>query len=151
VSSLAKYRSGFPLNITNGGVYPTNYLSAALAVLRPTSTMPESGVGYDQTGSPSMFRNTNATQAFMGQYPGTVGTRGILRGPQFFNMDLSVSKIFTVKENHRVQFRAEAFNVLNKVNFNNPTTLSLQNPSTFGQLTSAQDQRVMQFALRYEF
>jgi hypothetical protein len=152
VSSLVKYRSGMPVNITNGGVYPTNYLSAALAVLRPGTPMPANGVGFDQSGNPSVFRNTNASQAFMGQYPGTVGTRGIIRGPQFFNLDMSISKTFPLKwEHQRVQFRAEAFNALNKVNFNNPTTLSLANPSTFGQLTSAQDPRVMQFALRYEF
>ena len=151
LSSLVKFRSGLPLNISNGGVYPTNYLSAALAVLRPGMDMPANGVGYDQTGNPSMFRDTGAYQSFMGQYPGTVGTRGILRGPQFFNMDLSISKTFQVTENQRVQFRAEAFNALNKVNFNSPTTLSLANPSTFGQLSSAQDPRVMQFGLRYEF
>jgi hypothetical protein len=87
----------------------------------------------------------------MGQYPGTVGTRGIIRGPEFFNLDLSISKTFLLKESHRVQFRAEAFNALNKVNFNSPNSLSLANPSTFGQVTSAQDPRVMQFALRYEF
>ena len=151
LSSLVKYRSGLPLNISNGGVYPTNYLSAALAVLRPGTEMPENGVGYDQTGNPSLFRNTNAYQSFMGQYPGTVGTRGIVRGPEFFNLDLSISKTFLLKESHRVQFRAEAFNALNKVNFNSPNSLSLANPSTFGQLTSSQDPRVMQFALRYEF
>jgi hypothetical protein len=152
VSSLVKYRSGLPVNITNGGVYPTNYLNAALAVLRPGATMPETGVGYDQTGNPSIFRNTNAYQSFMGQYPGTVGTRGIIRGPELFNLDLAISKTFPMRwEDHRVQFRAEAFNVLNKVNFNNPSALSLANTSTFGQITAAQDPRVMQFALRYEF
>jgi hypothetical protein len=114
-------------------------------------TMPETGVGYDQTGNPSLFRNTNAYQSFMGQYPGTVGTRGIVRGPGFFNLDLSISKTFTLHENHRMQFRAEAFNALNKVNFNAPNSLSLANPSTFGQITSAGDPRIMQFALRYEF
>jgi hypothetical protein len=36
------------------------------------------------------------------------------------------------------------------VNFNNPT-LSLANPGTFGEITSANDARVIQFALRYEF
>ena len=120
--------------------------------LRPGTSLPENGVGYDQSGNPSLFRNTNVYQAFMGQYPGTVGTRGIVRGPQFFNLDMSLSKSFPLKwEHQRIQFRAEAFNALNKVNFNNPTTLSLANPSTFGQLTSALDPRVMQFALRYEF
>jgi hypothetical protein len=151
VSSLVKYRSGLPYNISNGGVYPTNYLSAALAVLRPGVDMPANGVGYDQTGAPSLFRNTNAYQSFMGQYPGTVGTRGIVRGPGFFNLDVSISKTFTLHENHRMQFRAEAFNALNKVNFNAPNSLSLANPSTFGQITSASDPRIMQFALRYEF
>src|SRR5262249_31984283 len=129
-------------------------LNAALVVLRPGTPMPPNGVGFDQTGNPSLFRNTNAAQAFMGQYPGTVGTRGILLGPQFFNLDLAISKTFPLKwEQHRIQFRAEAFNALNKVNFNlsNPTTLTLANPATFGQLTSAQDPRVVQFALRYEF
>jgi len=61
-------------------------------------------------------------------------------------------------ERQRIQFRAEAFNVLNNVNFDNPSnfttataTLTLASPSTFGQLTSAAAARVMQFALRYEF
>jgi hypothetical protein len=152
LSSLAKYRSGMPLNITNSGVFPTNYLNAALAVVRPGTAIPENGVDYDQTGTPSLFRNTNASQAFMGQYPGTVGTRGIVRGPQFFNLDLAVSKSFPLKwEGQHILFRAEAFNALNKVNFNNPTTLRLDQPAIFGQLSSAADPRVMQFALRYEF
>lgn len=151
ISMLTKYRSGLPYDISNGGVYPTNYLSSAIAVLRPGAAMPENGVGYNQNGNPSLFRNTNATQSFMGQYPGTVGTRGIVRGPQYFNLDLSLSKTFTLPmEGHRVQFRAEAFNALNTVNFSSPA-LSLANPSTFGQFSTAGDARVVQFGLRYEF
>ncbi len=151
VSSLLKYRSGLPLNITNGGIFPTNYLSSALAVLRAGATMPVTGVGYDQTGTPSIFRSTTALSSFMGQYPGTVGVRNIVRGPGFFTTDLALTKTFPIAEHHSIQFRAEAFNALNNVNFNNPTTLSLANPSTFGQLTSSGDARVMQFALRYQF
>ncbi len=159
VSSLMKYRGGQPLSIQNGGVYPTNYLVSAISVLRPRTPMPANGVGYDQTGAPSLFRNTNAYQSFMGQYPGTVGTRDIIRGPGFTNVDLAVSKFFLLPwERQRIQFRAEAFNVFNNVNFDNPSnftaataTLSLASPGTFGQLTSAAAARVMQFALRYEF
>jgi hypothetical protein len=56
--------------------------------------------------------------------------------------------------------RAEAFNAFNNVNFlatapNGATTgnisISLANPTTFGELATAADARVMQFALRYEF
>jgi Carboxypeptidase regulatory-like domain len=152
VSSLIKYRSGMPLNISNGGVYPTNYLNAALVVVRPGMSMPANGVGYDQTGTPSLFRNTNATQSFMGQYPGSIGTRNILRGAPFKGLDLAVSKSFPMPwEHQRIQFRAEAFNALNNVNFNDPSSITLSSPSTFGQFSSAQPPRVMQFALRYEF
>ena len=107
--------------------------------------------------------------AFVGQYPGTVGTRGILRGPSFFNTDLAVSKSFRLPwEGQRVAFRAEAFNAFNNVQFGNPNTttgLSLANPGTFGEIyrlrrghagtsTTVGTQagpRVMQLALRYEF
>jgi hypothetical protein len=151
LSMLGKYRSGLVTNLTNSGVYPTNYLSSALAVLRPNKEMPENGVGYNQNGNPSLFRNTNAYQSFMSQYPGQVGTRGIVRGAPFLNVDLSLSKTFMMPiEGHRMQFRAEAFNAFNTVNFSDPVT-SLSSPSTFGQFQQGGDPRVMQFGLRYEF
>ncbi|MBL0160379.1 MAG: carboxypeptidase regulatory-like domain-containing protein [Bryobacterales bacterium] len=155
VSTLVTYRSGPPLNLSNGGVYPTNYLNSALAVLRPGATMPSNQVGYNQLGNPSLFSTTTAVTSFQGQYPGTVGTRGIIRGAGVTNMDLSASKYFLLPwEGHRVQLRAEAFNALNNVNFLNSGTapiLSLANPGTFGQFNAAADARVVQFALRYEF
>jgi hypothetical protein len=49
-----------------------------------------------------------------------------------------------------LQFRAEAFNAFNNVNFFNPS-LALTNPLTFGEFQSVSDPRTMQFALRYEF
>jgi hypothetical protein len=151
ISSLVTVRTGTPVNITNGGVYPTNYLNAALGMLRPGKTLPTSAA-FDQTGSPSIFANTNATQSFMGQYPGSVGTRAIVRRPAFYNTDISVSKLFKLPfEGHTLQFRAEGFNAFNNVNFTGTPQLSLATPTTFGQITSSADARVMQFALRYEF
>jgi hypothetical protein len=93
--------------------------------------------------------------SFVGGYPGAVGTRGILRGPGFFNNDMAVSKYFNLpKEGHRIQLRAEAFNAFNNVQWNNPAP-SLATPTTFGEITSAGTAslpaRVMQFALRYQF
>ena len=34
---------------------------------------------YDQTGAPSIFSSTTAVTSFIGQYPGTVGNRNIVR------------------------------------------------------------------------
>jgi hypothetical protein len=120
-------------------------------MLRPGKTLPTSAA-FDQTGSPSIFANTNATQSFMGQYPGSVGTRAIVRRPAFYNTDISVSKLFKLPfEGHTLQFRAEGFNAFNNVNFTGTPQLSLATPTTFGQITSSADARVMQFALRYEF
>ena len=149
---LWRYRSGLPLSIASGGQYPTNYLNSALAIVRPGSSLPENGAGYNQNGNPSLFRTTNAaTTAFVQQYPGATGTRGIIRGAAMSNFDLSLGKFFTLPfEGHRIQIRAEAFNAFNNVNFTT-ASLNLANPSTFGQFTNVTAPRVIQFALRYEF
>ena len=149
---LWRFRSGLPVNISAGGLYPTNYLSSALVVLKPGAVMPENGVGYNQNGNPSLFRTTNAaTTPFMAQYPGGTGTRAIMRGAAMSNFDISLGKYFTLPfEGHRIQVRAEAFNAFNNVNFTT-ANLSLASPSSFGQFTGVMAPRVMQFALRYEF
>jgi hypothetical protein len=117
--------------------------------------MPATGSGFNENGQPSIFRQTKDVSAFMGQYPGTVGTRNMVRGPGVRNFDLSAAKTFGLPfEGHRVQLRAEAFNAFNNVNFSDASadiTLSLNTPGTFGQISRAEDARVMQFALRYEF
>src|SRR5262249_6006 len=45
-----------------------------------------------------------------------------LRNHYIDNLDLSVFKVFQVRESLRVQFRAEAFNSLNRVRFASPNT-----------------------------
>jgi hypothetical protein len=72
--------------------------------------------------------------------------RGLISGPAFNSTDFSVLKDFKFRESLGLQFRTEMFNVLNQVNFNNPDTT--QTDSSFGQITSAQDGRVIQFALK---
>jgi hypothetical protein len=60
-----------------------------------------------------------------------------------------VSRAFRFGETQRVEVRAEAFNVTNSLRMSNPS--SGLNSATFGQVTSAQDPRIMQFALKYVF
>jgi hypothetical protein len=151
VSLLGTLRTGTPANISNAGLYPTNYLTSALGILKPGATMPGNFVQTDEKGIPSIFGSTTAATSFVGQDPGTVGTRGIVRVPGSVNFDASISKSFKMPfEGHRVSIRGEAFNAFNHVNFITPN-LSLATPATFGELTNTAAARVMQFALRYEF
>jgi hypothetical protein len=150
ISMLSRFRTGLPSTISYGGLYPTNYLTSAIAIVKPGATS-QSSVGYDQNGAPSIFRSTTAAANYIEQYPGATGTRGIVRLAPMTNFDLAVGKSFAMPwEGHRVQFRAEAFNAFNNVNFYNPN-LSLSSSTVFGEFQNATPPRVMQFALRYEF
>jgi hypothetical protein len=151
VNSIIRYRTGLPTTITNGGIYPTNYLNAAIAIVKPGANASPGGQTFNQNGNPAVFGATTEYQNYIGQYPGLTGTRAIARLADMINFDLALSKAFSLPwENHKVLFRAEAFNAFNNVNFFNPS-LSLANPATFGEYQSAMAPRVFQFALRYEF
>jgi hypothetical protein len=77
------------------------------------------------------------------------------RGPGFFNIDASIFKNLPLKgETTYLQFRAEAYNLLNHPQFSNPTTsnLSYTNPTAFAQITSLRNQdRILQLALKLYF
>jgi len=80
---------------------------------------------------------------------GNLGSANIL-GPGAFQMDLSVVRAITVRENQKVEVRAESFNLLNHYRPGNPAA-SFGTANTFGQITSSGDPRIMQFALKYIF
>lgn len=91
------------------------------------------------------------TAAFVQNPAGTYGTAGrnILTGPGEAIADLGLVKNFAIREGHRVQFRAEAFNAFNRVNLDNPN--GNLNTVNFGRITSAGSPRVFQLALKYNF
>jgi hypothetical protein len=76
-----------------------------------------------------------------------------LRGPHFFNTDLSLNKHFPIRENLALEFQAQAYNVFNHTNFSLPTggVADTTNTNTFGVITSTFAPRVMQFGLRLDF
>src|SRR5262245_15383282 len=74
---------------------------------------------------------------------------GIMRGPNLVNFDFNLAKNFRVDESRTVQFRAETFNAFNHANFNPPDIR--KDATTFGQILSAQNARIMQFALKLYF
>ncbi len=76
--------------------------------------------------------------------------RGSLRGPANYNLDFSLFKNFDLAEKVRAQFRAEAFNILNKPEFAVPSgTTDILGA---GAITStASTSRQLQFALKVSF
>ncbi len=148
VSSIMRLSSGLPSVIQGNYTWNTNYWQNSLAI--PTGPF-QRHIGTDQLGNPSLFANTSASDSFADAYPGQTGARAILRLAPMKNFDLAVAKSFALPwEGHRIQFRAEAYNAFNLVNFINPS-LALYNPSTFGEFQSSTPPRELQFALRYEF
>src|SRR5204863_3846617 len=67
--------------------------------------------------------------------------KGIIKSPGLKTIDLSVVRTFAVHENTKVQFRGEFFNLFNHTNFNFPSPLTVDTPSTFGSITQAGDPR----------
>jgi hypothetical protein len=65
--------------------------------------------------------------------------RNIIEGPGFQDVDLSVAKSTPIKENVNLQFRAEAFNVLNHPNFAQPNRTVTS--SDFGRITATRTAR----------
>ncbi len=73
----------------------------------------------------------------------------------FVNLDFALIKSFKIPhgplaETQRIDFRAEAFNLPNHPNFDNPYSAIADGPN-FGRILSAGSPRVMQFALKYIF
>ncbi len=82
---------------------------------------------------------------------GTGGNAGAynMRGPGNSTLDASLFKTFRFNERWAMEFRGEAFNLFNKVQFGNPD-MNLQN-TTFGSITGSSGQRNIQFSLRLSF
>jgi hypothetical protein len=79
---------------------------------------------------------------------GTSG-RNILRAPGVVNADLSLFKIFPIKERLIMQFRAEAFNFTNTAHFGAPN--SSASSGSFMQVTSASGERQVRFGVRFQW
>jgi outer membrane receptor protein involved in Fe transport len=82
---------------------------------------------------------------------GTFGTlgKGVFRGPGLANVDMGFFKNFPIRERFRFQFRAEFFNLFNRVNLNDPTNSVAA--GGFGSIRGSRDPRIGQLALKLYF
>ena len=143
LSLIYRWSSGAPLTIASG-------VDRAITGL---AGQPADQLGdnvYSDTsgklGSQFINRAAFATPAL-----GAYGNAGFFSfyGFNNWNLDVSLSRMFQLPGSHRVEARIEAFNLTNAVRPNDPNvTLTA---ATFGRVTSVQDPRILQFALRYMF
>jgi hypothetical protein len=145
ISGITKFATGTAVTISEnddrsligtGGVDEPDYTPGKLA----GNHNPRKNLSYFNT---SLF-----TQEPLGQ----VGSsqRRFFHGPGLDNTDLALLRNFHIHESQTAQFRAEAFNVFNHAQFNNPNG-NWNNTSAFGLVTSANAPRILQLAVKYQF
>jgi len=147
VSPILSLRSGFPMAMYNNSGDPTGTFSGGI---RPncngTNTVYGRSPAPAGTGGgflwfdPSNY--TNNTSGF-----GTCAPQlGGLRGPGYYNWDISLQKNFQLAERFKLQFRSDFLNAFNAVNLGAPNTTVDQN--TTGVINTSQPARNIQFALK---
>ena len=144
ISGVVQARSGVPLRITQ---------PSGISQSRP-----------DLIGEDPVFENYRDTLLYLDRSqfalvptspitlatlrPGTANP-GDIRGPGNWIVNASIVKGFRLGEQMRLDVRLDAFNALNRVNYNNPVG-SITRPD-FGRITGAQQMRTAQLGARLSF
>jgi hypothetical protein len=140
IAGIVSARSGTPINVTGPDRAGTGILNQRV-----------NQVLANPYGDRTSNRWLNPA-AFELPAPGTLGNfpRNGARGPGFWTVDASLSRVVSPGATARMMFRVEAFNLFNTVNWNSPEVNFTS--STFGRITSiAGTPRVLQFGVRYSF
>ena len=142
ISGIYSTKTGFPWTIT--GVDRSGTVSRGPRADRV-------GDGNDGPQTVGLGGRWFDTTAYRDTAVGTFGNAGpgTVFGPGYTTMDAGLEKTFSITERQSLQFRAEFINVSNSPIFQTGNR-SVTSP-TFGEITSAQGERVIQFGLRYEF
>jgi len=165
VNGISTYETGEPFSVMSG-VYTSNYGHTSRAAL--VGAMPKMElVQLPGVIGPSFFKDSSAFT-----YP-AVGSNGMGRNlftaQPYYNLDLGITKNFSLTERVKMNFRMEMFNALNHPNFDNPRDASTGSPtftsSVFAQaccqtvappatqtiIQTGESARIIQFALKISF
>ncbi len=155
VGGIWTWTGGFPFSLSSPNDSLNCYCGAGFR-LDP--------VGNLKLDNPTISRWFN-TDAVTPAAFGTVGTlgRGVLVGPDFRNIDLSVSKTTNFKERYAIKFSWEMFNMTNTTKFGLPDSLfgdpgfgviggyrGIGNNGGFS-IAPWYGARIMEFGLRFSF
>ena len=120
VSGTFFYRTGFPFSVIDGTSmlnFLGNNMQSLTILAQPHGTVPKQ-CGPAAVNTPC-FTASNFFPAGTATTFGTV-PRNSFRGPSYFNTDLSLRKKFRLNERFGFLIGANAYNILNHVNFANP-------------------------------
>ena len=153
---------GFPVKLAWGGSNEMTADGFGVGTLRPDyvagcnkSTSGSSLSRVSEWFNTSCFTQPGGTNAATGgpnnewvfgnepRVDATIRQQGVV------NFDFAVFKRTSITERFNVEFRTEFFNLFNHTNFGRPS--ATVGASDFGQIWSAREPRIVQFALRLSF
>jgi hypothetical protein len=134
VSAVGAARSGFPFSVLVPPAAGSDLVNNRADIVAPNAVY-ASGTGT----VPGTQRWLNPS-AFQIPPAGLIGNSGrnAFRGPGLYSLDFALSRSFPIKigaSEGRLMLRADAFNVLNHANLNNPDSFLTSGSSTFGLST----------------
>ena len=143
-SGVLTIKSGFPWTITSpdrSGTVSRGFRADRVG----------DGEGAKEVGPGASWFDRAAFRDPAVRGTGVFGTsgNGVVRGPGYETFDLGIEKSFAVTEGQRLQFRSEFINLTNSPIFNGGNRNATS--PTFGEITTSQGERTIQFGLRYEF
>jgi hypothetical protein len=162
LSGITTFQSGVPFSIIDsagGTVFTPSSPNQSTASLAPGASVSQGVTSGDVEDRLAHYVNIDAfAKAPVAPFSpdgatifGNLG-RNIYRGPFQQNWDFSLAKTFHVTERQNFKFGADFFNLWNHPSFNAPSFTDVENPSTFGAITTtAGTPRLIQFSLRYAF
>jgi hypothetical protein len=167
LSGIASARSGLPLNVTMSR--KTTALPDQINKNQRPDRIPDVPL-YPRNKTPENWLNPAAFAAPANGTWGNLG-RNAVRAPGVWQIDPAINKRFAVTESVGVNFRAEAFNVLNRAQYGQPSTSwappsgtigtpdYIANPDNYGVITTPYSTntsgtgvpRELQFSLKVDF
>jgi len=140
---------------TNGGVANDaaglGVFAGSLATLRPNQVLSPSN-GYGQVSLKTRlnwFNQTAFTAPAIASFQVGNEKPGAMIGPGFNRLDVGIFRNFKITRGYTFTLRGEGYNVLNHTNWGSVGTVATS--STFGQVTSTRDPRILQVAGKLNF
>jgi hypothetical protein len=148
-AALGQWQAGGNFTAQSGAPFTVNIASDQANIGAGPAQRPN--VAGDPNGGPKTPDEWFNTAVFSlpGLYSFGNAPRNAVIGPGLREFDFSLQKETTLREPARLQFRAEAYNLTNATNFNIPNRTAFT--ANFGRVSSAQDSRQLQFALKLVF